>query len=109
MGSQQPNALALSFQPAPADETSHLPAAQTLTFAELNAQANQIARYLREQGVATGDLVGLSFRRSSDMIIAMLAILKAGAAYVPLDPTYPEDRLAHMITDSGIANYCDTS
>lgn len=72
---------------------------QSLSYRELNAKANQLARCLRENGIRTGDLVGLSIERSADMIVAVFAILKAGAAYVPLDPAYPLARIA-VILDS---------
>jgi amino acid adenylation domain-containing protein len=73
---------------------------QTLTYAELNAKANQLAHYLRSQGVGCDVLVGVCVGRSLEMIIALLGILKAGGAYVPLDPAYPSDRLAYMIEDA---------
>ncbi|HBK21421.1 MAG TPA: non-ribosomal peptide synthetase, partial [Planktothrix sp. UBA10369] len=75
---------------------------QSLTYAQLNRQANQLAHYLRGLGVETETLIGLSIERSLDMIIAFLGILKAGAAYLPLDPEYPSDRLRLMIEDSQI-------
>jgi amino acid adenylation domain-containing protein len=73
-----------------------------LSYAELNAQANQVAHYLRAQGVTPDTLVGLCVERSLDMLVGMLGILKAGAAYLALDPTYPEERLADMIDDAGV-------
>ena len=73
-----------------------------LTYEELNATANRIARYLRETGVRRESLVGISLGRSLEMVAALLGILKAGAAYVPLDPWYPRDRLAFMIEDAKI-------
>jgi amino acid adenylation domain-containing protein/FkbM family methyltransferase len=75
---------------------------RTLTYRALNARANRLARHLQAQGVRAGDLVGLCMERSPDLVVALIAILKAGAAYVPLDPSYPADRLAFMIDDSGI-------
>jgi len=74
----------------------------SLSYAELNKQANQMAHYLIEQGVKTDSLVGLCVERSPEMIVALLGILKAGAAYLPLDPTYPDARLQHMIEDSAL-------
>ncbi len=74
---------------------------QTLSYAALNARANQLAQHLKDQGVGTGDPVGLYVARSPDLVIAALAIAKAGGAYVPLDPAYPADRIAHYISDSG--------
>ena len=72
------------------------------TYEELEKRANQLARHLVELGVSTDHPVGLSFTKHPDMIVAMLAILKAGGGYVPLDPNYPEDRLQYMIEDSEI-------
>jgi amino acid adenylation domain-containing protein len=72
-----------------------------LTYAGLNARANQLARFLRAEGVRAESLVGICLERSIDMIVAVLATLKAGGAYVPLDPVYPADRLAFMLDDSG--------
>ncbi|HWW19888.1 MAG TPA: amino acid adenylation domain-containing protein, partial [Steroidobacteraceae bacterium] len=73
---------------------------QTLSYAELNAQANQLAHRLRELGVIPDSRVGICIQRSPEMVIGLLAILKAGAAYVPLDPGYPSERLAFMLSDS---------
>ncbi|MFL1491454.1 non-ribosomal peptide synthase/polyketide synthase [Pseudomonas antarctica] len=77
--------------------------ATTLTYAQLNARANQLAHALHEQGVGPDVLVGLCVERSVEMVVGLLAVLKAGGAYVPLDPEYPQERLAYMIEDSGIA------
>ncbi|UII73718.1 non-ribosomal peptide synthase/polyketide synthase [Pseudomonas sp. HN11] len=74
----------------------------TLTYAQLDARANQLAHALREKGVGPDALVGICVERSIDMVVGLLAILKAGGAYVPLDPEYPQERLAYMIEDSGI-------
>ncbi len=71
-----------------------------LPYRELNAQANRLAHHLRQLGVGTESLVGLCVERSLEMVIGLLAILKTGAAYVPLDPTYPAERLAFMLQDS---------
>ncbi|MCW8930409.1 MAG: amino acid adenylation domain-containing protein, partial [Gammaproteobacteria bacterium] len=73
---------------------------QSLTFTQLNTQANQLAHYLIEQGIKTGDFVGLCFERHVDLVVAIAAILKAGAAYIPMDPEYPESRLKHILDDS---------
>ncbi|ACK73921.1 amino acid adenylation domain protein (plasmid) [Gloeothece citriformis PCC 7424] len=75
---------------------------QSLTYSQLNAKANQLAHYLRELGIKTETLIGLSAERSLDMIIALLGILKAGAAYLPLDPEYPSERLSLMLEDSQV-------
>ncbi|HEY4087319.1 MAG TPA: amino acid adenylation domain-containing protein, partial [Bryobacteraceae bacterium] len=75
---------------------------QTLTYRSLNARANQLARHLRQRGVGPETLVGVCLERSLDMVIAVLGILKAGGAWLPLDPSYPQDRLAFMIEDSAV-------
>nr|AAZ03552.1 McnC [Microcystis sp. NIVA-CYA 172/5] len=75
---------------------------QQLTYAELNSQANQLADYLRSLGLETEVIVGLCVERSLDMIVALIAILKAGAAYLPLDPEYPQERLQFMLEDSQV-------
>ncbi|WP_050527543.1 MupA/Atu3671 family FMN-dependent luciferase-like monooxygenase [Pseudorhodobacter aquimaris] len=73
---------------------------QSLTYAELNAQANRAAHVLMEMGVGPGVLTGLYINRSLHMLVGALAILKAGGAYVPMDPAYPADRIALFIEDS---------
>jgi amino acid adenylation domain-containing protein len=73
---------------------------ERLTYRELNARANQVARMLIKRGVTPSSLVATSFERSPEMIIAMLAVLKAGAAYVPLDASYPFERLSTLIDDA---------
>ncbi|MCP4157627.1 MAG: amino acid adenylation domain-containing protein, partial [bacterium] len=77
-----------------------LPAA--LTYRELNRQARQLAQVLREKGVKNRHIVAISSPRTSEMIIGKLAILKAGAAYLPIDPNYPEERKKYMIKDSNV-------
>jgi amino acid adenylation domain-containing protein/FkbM family methyltransferase len=71
------------------------------TYGELNAQANRLARHLRALGAGAETRVGICLERSFDMIVALLATLKAGAAYVPLDPAFPRERMALMLLDSG--------
>ncbi|MGK6317842.1 AMP-binding protein, partial [Neorhizobium sp. DT-125] len=73
-----------------------------LTYGELDAWANRIARRLKGLGVRPDERVGVATDRSSGLIAALVGIMRSGAAYVPLDPSYPADRLAHMIEDSGI-------
>jgi amino acid adenylation domain-containing protein len=85
---RSPDAVAVTFQ--------H----QALTYQELNQRANQLANYLKSRGVGPDHLVGICLKRSLEMAIAFLGILKAGAAYVPLDPDYPKDRLEFMVQDS---------
>nr|WP_085622981.1 MULTISPECIES: non-ribosomal peptide synthetase [unclassified Pseudomonas] len=75
---------------------------QTLSYAELNRRANQLAHKLLELGAGPDVLVGLAVERSLEMVIGLLGILKAGAAYVPLDPEYPQERLTYLFEDSGI-------
>ncbi|NEO76293.1 non-ribosomal peptide synthetase [Moorena sp. SIO4G3] len=85
-----PNAIAVVYE------------AQTLTYQELNERANQLAHYLQSLGVTTETLVGICIERSLDMIVGLLGILKAGCAYVPLDPAYPSERKAFMLEDSNV-------
>ncbi|MBK6695868.1 MAG: amino acid adenylation domain-containing protein [Myxococcales bacterium] len=83
-----PDAIALQFRD------------QRLTFRELDARANRLARHLANLGAKQGTLVGVFLERSLEMVVTLYAILKAGAAYVPLDPEYPVDRLLLMVSDS---------
>ena len=73
---------------------------ETLTYQQLDCRANQLAHFLRHKGVVSGDLVAVQLRRSPDAIVAFLAVLKAGAAYVPIDPSYPEARRSYLLNDS---------
>lgn len=73
---------------------------KSTTYAQLLARSNQIAQFLRSRGVGPGDLVGICLKRSVEMIAAVLGTSMAGAAYVPLDPSYPRDRLAFMLDDT---------
>ncbi|WP_420644937.1 non-ribosomal peptide synthetase [Candidatus Leptofilum sp.] len=73
---------------------------QQLTYAQLNEQANQLAHYLQAKGTNPGDRIALYLPRSPEMIVSILAIHKAGCAYVPLDPSYPAERLAWMLEDA---------
>jgi amino acid adenylation domain-containing protein len=75
---------------------------QQLSYAELDAQANRLAHQLRQCGVGRGQLVGVSLRRSNALVIALLAVMKAGAAYVPLDPGFPKNRLEFIAADAAI-------
>jgi amino acid adenylation domain-containing protein len=75
---------------------------RSLGYRELDARANRLAHRLIALGAGPGTLVGLALERSPEMVVGLLGILKAGAAYVPLDPTYPRDRLAFMIEDAGL-------
>ena len=73
---------------------------ECLSYGELNARANRLAHCLRQRGAGPDVLVGLCVERSLEMIVGLLGILKAGAAYVPLDPSYPQERLAYMAGDA---------
>lgn len=85
-----PDALALKFEGV------------SLTYQELNERVNQVAHYLLMQGIGKENFVGVYAERSIEMIVAIYGILKTGAAYVPIDPTYPRDRVDYMLEDSEI-------
>lgn len=87
---QTPNAIAVSGT----DET--------LTYQELNDHANQLARALQQRGVTCDRLVGVCLERSAAMVVALLAVLKAGGAYLPLDPIYPAERIAGILDDAQV-------
>jgi amino acid adenylation domain-containing protein len=72
------------------------------SYRELNARANQLARFLKRFGVGPDSLVGLCVERSPEMVIGILGILKAGASYVPMDPSYPSERLSFMLQDANV-------
>src|SRR5580693_4845648 len=72
----------------------------TISYAELNARANRLARLLIDRGAGPEDLVAIAMPRSADLIVAVLAVLKAGAAYVPVDPAYPADRIGFLLADT---------
>lgn len=104
-----PNAVAVAFKDPlgsqllqrrePPKRTAH----QRLTYKELNAQANQLARYLQKLGVGPEVLVGICIDRSLEMVVGLLGIIKAGGAYVALDPAYPKERLTFMLSDSQVS------
>ncbi|MBG9910866.1 peptide synthetase, partial [Bacillus xiamenensis] len=103
--------------PYPAEETivtqfeaqvqqqGHKPALQfkdvVLSYQELNHRVNQLAHYLREHGFEKGMKAALFFERSNEMVMSVLAVLKAGGVYVPIDPDFPDERVKHFLTDSG--------
>ncbi|MDQ1349715.1 MAG: polyketide synthase PksJ [Acidobacteriota bacterium] len=74
----------------------------SMTYKEVNQQANQVAALLTEKGVSIGDIVGIMMYRSIEMVIGILGILKAGAAYLPIDPDYPRERIQYMLEDSNV-------
>ncbi|MGQ8817279.1 amino acid adenylation domain-containing protein [Serratia sp. NA_13] len=74
---------------------------QQTSYLQLNQQANQFAGFLRQQGIQPDDRIAVCVNRSPEMVMALYAILKSGAAYVPIDPDYPQDRLRHMLQDCG--------
>jgi amino acid adenylation domain-containing protein len=75
---------------------------EVLTYRDLNARANRLARHLRGLGVGPGALVGIALERSLDLPVAVLGVLKSGGAYLPLDPAYPAERLSFMLRDSQV-------
>jgi amino acid adenylation domain-containing protein len=85
-----PEAIAVEFE------------GETLTYNELNARANQLARHLRQLGAGSETIVGVCMERSLEMVVALFGILKSGGAYLPLDPTYPQARLQHMLAEAGV-------
>ncbi len=86
-----PDAIAIEFQ------------GTRVSYAELNRRANKLAHLLREKGVRPGALVGLCLDRTPELLVALVAALKSGAGYVPLDPNYPADRLSYMASDAALA------
>jgi amino acid adenylation domain-containing protein len=82
------------------DATAAIFQSSSLTYGELNQRADELARRLRELGVGPDTFVALFLERSLDIIVAMLGVLKAGGAYIPLDPAHPRDRLAYMLKDA---------
>jgi non-ribosomal peptide synthetase component F len=82
--------------------TAVVSGADSLTYAELDARANRLARWLCGRGVGAEVRVGLCLERGPEMVVAVLGVLKAGGAYVPLDPSYPAERLAYMAADSAL-------
>ncbi|GKS63650.1 hypothetical protein YTPLAS72_09540 [Nitrospira sp.] len=80
-----------------------------LQYDQLNAQANQLARYLQTLGAKPGATVGIGFDRSLEMVVALLAVMKTGAAYVPLDPEFPRDRIRFMAQNASVAAVLTTS
>lgn len=86
---RSPNSTAVTFE------------GKSLTYRDLNSRANQLAAYLRKLGAGPESIVAISVRRSLELVVAMLGVLKAGSAYLPLDPAYPRNRIAFLLEDSG--------
>ncbi|MEO1740942.1 MAG: amino acid adenylation domain-containing protein, partial [Cyanobacteria bacterium J06629_9] len=84
------------------DATAIIFDGECLSYAELERRAHQVAQSLQQRGVTPGSIVGLCIRRSLEMVTALLGILKAGCAYLPLDPTYPVARLGYITEDAGL-------
>ncbi|MGD9488073.1 MAG: amino acid adenylation domain-containing protein [Calditrichaceae bacterium] len=93
---KQPDAPAVIFR-ANSDSGS-----EQLTYSELNSRSNRLARYLLNLDIGVEKPVGICMDRSIDMIVAILAVLKSGNAFLPIDPAYPADRIAYMVEDSGL-------
>ncbi|MEW1751737.1 amino acid adenylation domain-containing protein [Streptomyces angustmyceticus] len=90
------------------DAVAVVAGAHRATYADVDRRATALAAELRARGIGPEDLVGVCLGRSVEMVVALLGILKSGAAYLPLDPSYPADRLRHMTTDSGAGLWlCD--
>lgn len=79
-----------------------------ITYQELEKKTSQVAQYLRAKGTKTGELIAIYMQRSLNSVIAIVSIIKAGGVYIPLDPAYPQNRICHMIKDSG-CHFCLTS
>ncbi|MEM6252548.1 MAG: amino acid adenylation domain-containing protein [Cyanobacteria bacterium P01_D01_bin.156] len=101
LGQVLPNLLALQAKKSPST-TAVIFEDQALTYQELHQKANQLAHHLQSQGIASEHRVGIYFQRALGMTVAILAVIKAGAAYVPLDPEYPAARLHWMLEDADI-------
>ncbi|MFJ4246921.1 amino acid adenylation domain-containing protein [Pseudomonas sp. NPDC089741] len=94
---QTPDAIAVVFEDS------------RLSYRELNARANQVARSLRDAGVTPGVLVGLCIERGPQMVVGILAVLKAGAAYLPIDPDNPDERIRFIVQDTGLGTLLTSS
>jgi non-ribosomal peptide synthetase-like protein len=92
-----------------ADNPAIIYQSEVISYGEVEARSNQLARFLSKQGVKCGSRIGLLLPRSPELYIAILAILKAGGAYVPLDPEYPSDRIDYILSDCGIETIVTTT
>ncbi|NOX38151.1 MAG: amino acid adenylation domain-containing protein [Calditrichaeota bacterium] len=95
---EHPDKVALVYYSRLGDQVIH----QEMTYRELNERANRLAHHLQQKGVQTEDVVALFMDRSLDMLVAILGVLKAGAAYLPIDPVNPKNRVDFMLNDSGV-------
>lgn len=93
---KQPDAPALTYQ-RQADERE-----EAVSYDQLNRKANKLAHFLKKAGLGPDKLIGVCMERSTDMIVALMAALKSGGAFIPIDPTYPDERIQYMIKDSGL-------
>ncbi len=84
------------------DSTAVIFEHETLTYRELNGRANQLARLLRQLGMQRGDFVGIFLERNCDFVVSILAVFKAGGAYIPIEPLYPDDRIQYMLANSAV-------
>jgi amino acid adenylation domain-containing protein len=107
LGTPEP-AAGRPFQLGGAPDATALVAGDVRTsYADLEARANQYAHHLRSRGVAPGSMVGVRMRRTPDMVACLLGVWKAGAAYVPIDVSYPDERVAYMLDNSGVTIVVD--
>ncbi|MEM6451444.1 MAG: amino acid adenylation domain-containing protein [Cyanobacteria bacterium P01_D01_bin.105] len=100
-----PDAIALSVDPIlskTALSEAFLPR-QSWTYGQLNSRANQLARYLNMQGAQAGSRIAIAINRSAELVVAILAVLKLGGTYIPLDPTHPKSRLQHVLQDAKVS------
>ncbi len=105
VGYHRPKTLLAQFEAQMRETPDRIAAifdTETLTYRQLEARANQWAHFLIDKGVKPGDIVGICLERSLDMITGIVAIFKAGAAYLPIDPRYPEARIAFLLEDAGV-------
>jgi amino acid adenylation domain-containing protein/thioester reductase-like protein len=98
---KNPDAVAVVFVDAQSAASRRVN--KSLTYQQLNQKANQLSHYLQNQGVKPEALVGICLERSLELVVGVLGVLKAGGAYLPLDPAYPQERLAYMLEDAQVS------